>query len=302
MSGRLRAFLRTVLGRRPQPGSPTQRLSTLLAPGQLLKVVTANIHDGVAVVIVGDPLPPLTQMVEERLTEEAWRALREHPAEGAVRALEVWAPRTADGRPALALRRDFKGPLVVSPAPTPEAIRAHSHGRVPHVLTADEDAPRAEGPHPAGAERLQASHRPLKPLAEFLEVPTGLTERLRSRGIDLPRAELVPLVRALLEEAGYAVRGGTERDGAIDLEASSEAGRVLARCFHTERPVPARMVDRFGIAFQRSGADEGFFVTDGYLPFEARHWERDPRIHLLDRIGLQRFVEALAARNVGRPA
>jgi hypothetical protein len=125
---------------------------------------------------------------------------------------------------------------------------------------------------------------------------------LTARHVDPASLDLVTLVGALLEEAGYTVAPhGDGEDRVADLEVSAGEMRAMVRCYRCDGHVAARTVDQFGYVFLRSGAGEGFFVTDGLLPFETRHWERDQRIHLLDRVGIQRLVDAVALRSV-KPA
>lgn len=298
---RLGAWVRRLFGapRSTVTAAPPagRRLADLLTSGPSIVVVSASIADHVAVVTVRDPLPSsLDAAAEDALVEEARRALREHPAEGPIKAMEVWAPREPGAAPVLASRREFAGPLTVSAAPSPEVLRAHRERHVPHVLTPDEDTPPAAAPAPGvGPGPVEPRDERLRPLGRFLVVPPRLAERLGARGVDPSAPALVPLVEGLLAEAGYEVRRGEQHGGAVDLEASSGAGRAVVRCYPSEGRVAAASVDRFAFAFLSAHADEGFFVTDGLLPFAARHWERDPRIHLLDRVGLQRLVDAVAA-------
>jgi hypothetical protein len=293
------AWIRRLLGPSgpvPKPRAAPPRLASLLSPGQLVRTASATIDNHVAVVTVRDPLPSLDALLEEALLQEAWGALREHPAEGPIQALEVWAPPGPGERPTLALRRRLAQPIAVSPMPSPDIVRARHQSRVPHVLTEAEDTPHATEPVPAGvgAEVAPRDER-LRPLGTFLDVPPALAERLAGRGVAVSDPDLVSLVEALLQEAGYTVRRGTEHGADADLDASAGSNRAMVRCHRSHRLVPSSAVDAFGFAFLGSRADEGFFITDGLLPFEIRHWERDPRIHLLDRVGLQRLVRAVAS-------
>jgi hypothetical protein len=248
----------------------------------------------VAVVTVRDPLPGLDPLLDEALLQEAWGALRERPAEGPIQTVEVWAPPGPGERPALAVRRRLAQPITISPAPSPDIVRARHQSRVPHVLTEAEDTPHTTEPVPAGGgAEIPPRDERLRPLGTFLDVPPALAQRLSGRRVDVSDPDLVSLVEALLQEAGYTVRRGTERGADADLDASSGSNRAMVRCHRSPRLVPSSAVDAFGFAFLGSRADEGFFITDGLLPFEIRHWERDPRIHLLDRVGLQRLVRAV---------
>ncbi len=252
-----------------------------------IEIVSTSIANHVARVVLADPLPSTPDdLVQNRLLEAAWRALREHPAEGPIRLLEVWAPPGLGAAPQRVLRREFKEALEVPP---PVSIRPGTAHPSPHFGGLGE---KAESSQP-----LEEFPHGLRPLGEFLVIPDGLAVRLRSRGIDTANPQLTPLVKALLAEAGYDVTARKDEGRIADLEGvSSDAGRVVVRCYHSDEHVLPPTIDRFAYAFLSTRADEAFFITDGLLPFESRHWERDPRIHLLDRVGLQRLIEAVAAR------
>lgn len=301
---RLWAWLRRLGASRPDgpAAGPARRIGDLLAAGPALAVVSAHIHDHVAVINVRDPLPgALDDAAEAAVFEEAWRGLREHPAEGPILAMEVWAPPAPGAPRRVVMRRELKRPLTVSPAPSPEVLRAQRERRVPHVPTAEEDTPHAGVPAPRG-DPIPVAAQPLRPLGQFLALPEPLAGRLRARGVDPSGPDLAGLVEGLLAEAGYSVRRAEQRGRTVELEASSGAARAMVRCYPSEGEVAPATVDRFAFAFLSSRADEGFFVTDGLLPFDVRHWERDPRIHLLDRVGLQRLVDAVAASAAGPTA
>lgn len=250
-------------------------------------MVSASISNHVARVVLADPLPPAPDdLVQNRLLEAAWRALREHPAEGPIRTLEVWAPPGPDEPPQRVLLREFKAALEV---PAPVSIRPAPIHPGPHFGGLGEAAGPAAGPPEPAPEGLRA-------LGTFLVIPERLSNRLRTRGVDPTAPDLSRLVEALLREVGYDVTVRKEEGRIVDLEGISEAGVVVVRCYHTDGHVLAPTIDRFAFSFLSRKADEAFFITDGLLPFEARHWERDPRIHLLDRVGVQRLIEAVAAR------
>lgn len=274
------------------PGSP-RRLSDLLTAASPIDIASAVIEGHIARVVLSEPLGgPPDEFVEQRLLEAAWRALREHPAEGPIRGLEIWAPPRPGRPPERALRRPFKGALDVSPPQPSRPLTPHPE---PHFSALGEHADAAAGPP-------EPPDRTLRPLGQFLVIPERLAARLRARGVDPAEPKLSQLVGSLLSEAGYEIAGRRDQGRVVDLDVASAAGRVVVRCYASDGHVLTPTIDRFAFWFLSSGAGEGFFVTDGLLPFESRHWERDPRIHLLDRVGLQRLLEGVAARLATSPA
>ena len=286
----MRAAFRRIFGtprRTPPDSGGPRRLGELLTVASPVEVVSASISNHVARVVLADPLPPAPDdLIQNRLLEAAWRALREHPAEGPIRTLEVWAPQGSGGPPERALLREFKAALDV---PAPVSIRPTPAHPGPHFAGLGETTGGAAGPPEPVPQGLRA-------LGAFLVIPERLSVRLRTRGVDPAAPDLSRLVEALLGEVGYDVTARKEEGRLIDLEGVSEAGRVVVRCYHTDGHVLPPTIDRFAYSFLSGRGDEAFFITDGLLPFEARHWERDPRIHLLDRVGLQRLIEAVASR------
>jgi hypothetical protein len=133
-------------------------------------------------------------------------------------------------------------------------------------------------------------------IAGSIHLPAPVRKGLRELGVD-EAASLPVFVEALMSEAGFSVRRHADKDGVVDLEAEINAATVLVRCYPSpgER-VPMYAVDRFGCTFEDGDYDEGVFVSDGPLPAGVRRWQRDPRIHLVGRVRLQHFVDAVAAR------
>jgi hypothetical protein len=209
--------------------------------------------------------------------EEVHRLAQQHPAKGAVAAIEVWAPVAPHQPHAKVYQEVLDQPMHASLRPL-----GNSHGALRAYLLS----------------RGMASSSPRAPIAAGplgLSIPPPLRPQLQDRRVD-SSLSLADLVAEGLRAAGFETRALQSSSGSYDFEASTDHATVFIRCYHCEKLVPTGAVDRFGYDFLRSHYDEGLFVSDGSIPYDVRHWERNRRIHLVSRSGLQQLVNAIAAR------
>lgn len=136
----------------------------------------------------------------------------------------------------------------------------------------------------------------LEPVGAFLKLPRAIDTGLRAQGIDPRSMTSGQLVTGMLALVGYQVQP-TVGDG------TWTATKAGATTYVREDPYsagdhPEIDVDelrRYLFEFQQSKADRGLFVSDKYGPFEVYDLERrEPRIRVVSRERLQKFVDALA--------
>ena len=273
----------------PSRGTSSRPVSDLFNESPI-RVFIATISDHTAVLILAHPLPPMGPVVHDAILDEAHRLAQRNPSKGAVSAIEIWAPVAPDQH-AIVYREALDKPVHVSLRP----LGNTSHAMRGYLLT---DAPIGRS--------ARASHRSGSPAGtrvgrEDLFIPQSLRPRLENRSID-SSASLAAFVGDALQDAGFETRMLRRTEDGCDLAATIDGAKVLVRCYHGEKKVPRAVVDRFGYDFVRSHYDEGLFVSDTYVTYEVRHWERNQRIHLVGRLSLQRLINAVAARHLRREA
>ncbi|HJT37615.1 MAG TPA: restriction endonuclease [Actinomycetota bacterium] len=271
----------------PSKGSTSRPVAELFNESPI-RVFIAAISDHTAVLILAHPLPPVGPVVHDAILDEVHRLAQRNPSKGAVSAIEIWAPVAPDQH-AMVYREALDKPLHVSLRPlgnTSDAMRGYLLTGAPIARTA------------------RASHRSGSPAGtsvghEDLFIPLSLRPGLANRSID-SSVTLAAFVADALHDAGFKMRMLGPTDDGYDIAATIDGAKVFVRCYHGENKVPRAVVDRFGYDFLRSHYDEALFVSDTYVTYEVRHWERNHRIHLVGRLGLQRLINAVAARHLRR--
>lgn len=250
----------------------------------------ASISDHTAVLVLGHPLPPVGPVVHEALLNEVQALIHRNPTKGGVTAIEVWAPVHAHEPHAMVHREVLVKPMRLSLRPVGNSYAAmRGYLRSGGSITSSFDHPSAIG---GGTTSDHLNN---------LFVPPPLRALLAGHTLG-SNASVAAFVIELLRDAGFSTKPIASRLDGEDFEASFGRARVFVRCFHSETRVSTSVVDRFGYGFLRSHYDEALFVSDGSITYDVRHWEGDSRIHLIGRLGLQRFVNAVAARHLRKAA
>jgi len=250
----------------------------------------ATISNHTAVLVLGHPLPPVGPVVHEALLNEVQALVHRNPTKGSVTAIEVWAPVHAQKPHAMVHREVLLKPIRLPLRPVGNSYAAmRGYLRSGGSITSS-----ANNPTVIGGGTIPRH-------LNALFVPPPLQALLAGHTLG-SNASLAAFVAELLNDAGFSMKPIVSRLDGEDFEASHAAARVFVRCFHSEKRVPTWVVDRFGYGFLRSQFDEALFVSDGSITYDVRHWEGDSRIHLIGRLGLQRLVNAVAARHLRKAA
>jgi hypothetical protein len=279
----------------PGEASPRQRSKSTRPIKELLKespfrVMIATISDNTAVLVLGHPLPPVGPVVHEALLTEVQALVHRNQGKGGVSAIEVWAPIRPREPHAMVHREVLTTPVRSSLRPV-----GNSYGAMRGYLrTGGSFASSMRHPSAIGGGTKKGD-------LDDLFVPPPLRTRLAAHSLG-SNTSLAAFVTELLSDAGFSTKPIASKPDVEDFEASLAGARVFVRCFHSEKRVPTSVVDRFGYGFLRSHYDEALFVSDGSITYDVRHWEGDSRIHLIGRLGLQRLINAVAARHLRKAA
>jgi len=280
--------------RKPTPHHPSRSSSRPIR--ELLKespfrVMIATISDHTAVLVMGHPLPPVGPVVHEALLNEVQGLVHRNPDKGGVTAIEVWAP-VRPGEPHSIVHREVLAtPVRLSLRPVSNPYAAMRG----YLRSGGTFASSMRHPSVAGMNATESGTTSQQ--IDDLFVPPPLRSLLAGHALGSHRA-LAAFVSELLNDAAFSTRPIADTPNGHDFEATLAGARVFVRCFHSEKRVPTAVVDRFGYGFLRSHYDEALFVSDGSITYDVRHWEGDSRIHLIGRLGLQRLVNAVAARHL----
>jgi hypothetical protein len=136
----------------------------------------------------------------------------------------------------------------------------------------------------------------LEAVGSFLKLPRAIDTGLRAQGIDPATMSSGELVTGMLALVGYQVQP-TVGEGTWTATKAGSTTYVREDAYtagdHPEIEVDA--LRRFLFEFAQANADRGLYVSDKYGPFEVYDLERrDPRIRVITRERLQKFVDALA--------
>lgn len=278
----------------PREGLPKKqsiRPITELLRETPFRVMIATISDHTAVLVLGHPLPPVGPVVHDAILNEVHALVQRNPGKGGVAVIEVWAPVDRSEAHQMVFREVLEKPLRLSLRPL-----GNAQGAMRGYLISRGSSRRFSPAHPSVAASTPAGGG-----LDNLFIPPPLRTRFAGHRVD-STGSLMTFVSELMREAGFSIRPIEGARDHLDFAASLAGARVFVRCYHCEKQVPSAAIDRFGYGFLRSRYDEGLFVSDGSIAYNVRHWERNSRIHLIGRLGLQRFVNAVAARRLRKAA
>lgn len=179
------------------------------------------------------------------------------------------------------------------PPPAPPPVVFKQAG--PNPLAAFSGAPSGAPPGVTPATPEEG----VGPAGADLKISSQLESGLRLQGVDPASATAGEVVLGLLRLGGYSVSPPTAKEGYESYVATSPSGRT----FVFVDPLQAgdypelneKLISRFMVDFEQSGANNGLLVSDKFGPFAVYEKERrEPRVRFITRERLQQFVDSLA--------